>query len=69
MYRWDASRDFDPSANFEKIKAHLLVINSADDERNPLSLGILEGAMLRIENGKVYIVPGSPETRGARHDR
>lgn len=64
MYRWDASRDFDPSADLEKIKAHVLVINSADDERNPLSLGILEAAMPRIENGEVYIVPGSPETRG-----
>lgn len=64
MYQWNASRDFDPSADLEKIKAHVLVINSADDERNPEVLGVLQAAMPRIENGEVYIVPASPETRG-----
>jgi homoserine O-acetyltransferase len=64
MYQWDASRDFDPSPDLEKITAHLLVINSADDERNPLSLGILEKEMPRVAHGQVYIIPGSPETRG-----
>jgi homoserine O-acetyltransferase len=64
MYQWDASRDFDPSADLEKIKAHVLVINSADDERNPEVLGVLQEAMPLIENGEVYIVPASPETRG-----
>lgn len=64
LYQWDASRDFDPSADLEKITAHVLVINSADDERNPPEFGILEREMPRIPNGQVYIIPGSPETRG-----
>ena len=64
MYQWDASRDFDPSPDLEKITAHLLVINSDDDERNPLSLGILEAAMPRVKNGQVYIIPGGPSTSG-----
>jgi homoserine O-acetyltransferase len=64
MYQWDSSRDFDPSAELDKIKAHLLVINSADDERNPPELGVLEKEMPRIEHGQVYLIPGSPETRG-----
>ncbi len=64
MYQWDASRDFDPSADLDKITAHVLVINSADDERNPPELGVLEREMPRIKNGQVYIIPGSPETRG-----
>ena len=64
MYQWNASRDFDPTADLEKITAPILVINSGDDERNPQSLGILEKAMPRIPNGQVYIIPGSPETRG-----
>lgn len=64
MYQGDASRDFDPSADLEKITAHVLVINSADDERNPPELGILEREMPRLPNGQVYIIPGSPETRG-----
>ncbi len=64
MYQWDSSRDFDPSADLDKITAHVLVINSADDERNPPELGVLEAEMPRIANGQVYIIPGSPETRG-----
>jgi homoserine O-acetyltransferase/O-succinyltransferase len=64
LYQWDASRDFDPSPDLEKITAHVLVINSDDDERNPLSLGILEEAMPRIAHGQVYIIPGGPETSG-----
>jgi homoserine O-acetyltransferase len=42
LYQWDSSRDFNASANLEKIKATVLAINSADDERNPPELGILE---------------------------
>ena len=37
LYQWNASRDFDPTADLIKIKAALLVINSEDDERNPPS--------------------------------
>jgi homoserine O-acetyltransferase len=42
----------------------MLVIKSPDDERKPQSLGVLEAAMTLIENGKVHIIPASPETRG-----
>jgi homoserine O-acetyltransferase len=64
MYQWASSADFDPSNDLEKITAHVLVINSADDERNPPELGILEEAMPRIKNGQVYIIPASAETTG-----
>jgi homoserine O-acetyltransferase len=64
MYQWNASRDFDPSAELEKITAHVLVINSADDERNPPELGILESAMPKIAHGRTYIIPASADTRG-----
>ena len=48
----------------ERIKATVLVINSADDERNPPELGILEKALPRIKNAKALIIPGSPDTLG-----
>lgn len=64
MYQWDASREFDPGPDLEKIKAYMLVINSADDERNPPELGILEKEMPRVAHGQVYIIPGSPTTSG-----
>src|SRR5205814_3947775 len=40
LYQWDSSRDYNPSAGLEKVTAGLLAINAADDERNPLELGI-----------------------------
>ena len=39
LYQWDASRDYNASPGLERIKAALLAINSADDERNPPETG------------------------------
>jgi homoserine O-acetyltransferase/O-succinyltransferase len=64
LYQWDASRDYDPSANLERIQAVLLAINSVDDERNPPELGVLEREMKRVKNGVVLLVPASSETAG-----
>src|SRR5689334_24399115 len=50
IYQWDASHDFHP-AGLEKIEATLLLINSADDERNPPETGVTEAAMKQIKNG------------------
>jgi homoserine O-acetyltransferase/O-succinyltransferase len=64
LYQWNASRDFDPTADLSKIKAALLVINSEDDERNPPELDALEKGMAAIGHGEVYIIPASAETSG-----
>jgi homoserine O-acetyltransferase/O-succinyltransferase len=64
IYQWEASHDYDPSADMEKIAATLLVINAADDERNPPETGVTEAAVKRVKNGKIYLIPASTETRG-----
>jgi homoserine O-acetyltransferase len=64
LFQWESSKDYDPSADLERIKATVLVINSADDERNPPELGILDKALPRIKNAKALISPGSPATFG-----
>jgi homoserine O-acetyltransferase len=64
LFQWESSKDYDPSAGLEKIKASVLVINSADDERNPPELGVLEKALARIKTAKALIIPGSPDTFG-----
>jgi homoserine O-acetyltransferase len=48
----------------EKIEATLLAINAADDERNPAETGVTAGAIKRIKNGSLYLIPASAETRG-----
>jgi homoserine O-acetyltransferase len=64
LYQMDGSRDYDPSRDLEKIRARVLAINSADDERNPPELGVMEAAMQRIQNGRYVLIPIGPETRG-----
>lgn len=64
LYEWESSRDYDPSPALEGIRAALLAINSADDERNPPELGLLEREIQRVKNARVYIIPASDETPG-----
>ena len=64
LYQWDASRDYNASANLERIEAVLLAINSADDERNPPELGILERELKRVKNGRMRLIPASEQTAG-----
>jgi homoserine O-acetyltransferase len=64
LYQWEASHDYDPFAGMERIAATLLAINAADDERNPPETGVTDAAIKRINNGKLYLIPASTETRG-----
>lgn len=64
LLQWESSADYDPSRGLEKITATVLAINSADDERNPPELGILEREIKRVKNGKVLLIPGSEQTLG-----
>lgn len=64
LYQWESSADYDPSPGLERIQAMVLAINSADDERNPASLGMMEAAMKRIRNGRLLLIPESAATRG-----
>jgi homoserine O-acetyltransferase len=64
LYQWDSSRDYNASKSVEKIQASLLAINSADDERNPPELGVMEREIARVKNGRLLVVPGSDQTAG-----
>src|SRR6478609_8988215 len=64
IYQWEASHDYNPSTGLERIEAMLLLINAADDERNPPETGITDAAMKRVKNGKLYLIPASNDTRG-----
>ena len=64
LYQWDSSRDYNASAGLERIQATLLAINSADDERNPPELGVMEREMKRVANGRLLVIPASESTAG-----
>src|SRR5437016_249200 len=64
LYALEASHDYDPGSNLEKIRAPLLAINSADDLINPPELGILEREIKRVPRGRAIVIPFSDKTRG-----
>jgi homoserine O-acetyltransferase/O-succinyltransferase len=64
LYALEASRDYDPGPNLEKIRASLLAINFADDLINPPELEILEREIKRVPKGRAVVIPLSDKTRG-----
>jgi homoserine O-acetyltransferase len=64
LYALEASHDYDPGPNLERIRAPLLAINSADDLINPPELSILEREIRRLPHGRALVIPLSEKTRG-----
>ena len=64
LYQWESSGDYDAAPGLERIKATLLAINAADDERNPPETGLMDAALKRIKGGKLLLIPASTDTRG-----
>jgi homoserine O-acetyltransferase/O-succinyltransferase len=64
LYQWESSADYDPQPGLGRIKAAVLVINAADDERNPPETGLTEAALKQIKNARLLLIPASEETRG-----
>jgi homoserine O-acetyltransferase/O-succinyltransferase len=64
LYQVNASRDYDPSGGLDKIQAHVMWINSADDFVNPPELGIAEREAKKIKNCRFVLLPASDQTHG-----
>lgn len=64
LYQWESSRDYNPAPGLGSISAVVLAINSADDERNPPELGVMERELKRIKNARLLLIPGSADTFG-----
>lgn len=64
LYQFAAARDYDPGPKLMTIKARVLAINSADDERNPAELGQTAAAVKTLKDGRYYEIPVGPDSRG-----
>jgi homoserine O-acetyltransferase/O-succinyltransferase len=64
LYAVNASRNYDPSAQLEKIKAPVMWINSGDDFINPPELKIAEREVAKLKNGRFVLIPASEQTHG-----
>jgi homoserine O-acetyltransferase/O-succinyltransferase len=68
VYYYDASSDYNPAPNLEKIKAKLLLIVFDDDQINSPEFGVLDREMPRVKNGKYAIVNTGKEGNGEAED-
>jgi homoserine O-acetyltransferase len=64
LYQVEASADYDPSPDLERVAAPVLAINSADDFINPPELGLMERLIQRVKLGRYVLIPISDTTRG-----
>jgi homoserine O-acetyltransferase len=64
LYYVNASRNYDPSPQLEKIKAPVMYINSGDDFINPPELGIAEREVKRVKNARYVLILASESTFG-----
>jgi homoserine O-acetyltransferase/O-succinyltransferase len=64
LYQVNASRNYDPSPQLDKIKAAVMYINSADDFINPPELGTAQSEIKRVKNARFILIPISEQTRG-----
>jgi homoserine O-acetyltransferase len=64
LYQVNASRNYDPSPQLEKITAAVMWMNSSDDFINPPELGIAEKESKRLKNGAFVLIPISDQTHG-----
>jgi homoserine O-acetyltransferase/O-succinyltransferase len=64
IFYLNASRNYNPEAKLDTIKAPVLWINSADDFINPPELGIAEREVKKIPHAKFILLPISDQTRG-----
>ncbi len=64
LYAVNASRNYDPSPQLEKIAVPVMFVNSADDFINPPELGIAEREIKRVKQGRFVLIPISDQTHG-----
>lgn len=64
LYALSSSSDYHPENALDKIEAHLFAVNFADDEFNPIELGVMEKMMPQVKNGGYVVIPSSTETQG-----
>jgi homoserine O-acetyltransferase len=68
LYRYDASSDYNPAPDLEKIKARLLLIEFEDDQVNAPEFAALEREMPRVKNGRYVIIPFGKLSNGEAYN-
>jgi homoserine O-acetyltransferase len=64
IYQWASAADYNAEPGLDRIRAPLMAINSADDERNPPETGTMQASLKKLKRARLLLIPASAETRG-----
>ena len=64
LYQYEASTDYNPTADLGKIQARVIAINTEDDTVNQPELGVMEREIRRVARGRYVLVPRGDSTIG-----
>ena len=68
MYQYEASNDYDPAPELEKIHARLIAVEFADDQINSPQFSVLDREVPRVKRGSYVIIPAGEDTNGEADD-
>lgn len=64
LYSLEASSDYNPAPDLEKIKAKVLLIEFDDDQINSPEFAVLDREMPRVKNGRYVIIQTGEQGHG-----
>jgi len=64
LFYYDASRDYNPAPDLNKITAKLLLVLFADDQIDSPEFGALDQEMPKVKNGRYVIIPAGNQSNG-----
>ncbi|HEV2746990.1 MAG TPA: alpha/beta fold hydrolase [Allosphingosinicella sp.] len=64
IYQLEASRDYDPWPQLDRMRVPMTWVNSSDDFINPADYGIAEDAARRLKSGRYILIRATSDTRG-----
>jgi homoserine O-acetyltransferase/O-succinyltransferase len=64
LYELESIYDYSPETDLPKVKAHVLLVNNAEDFADPPDLDTIPRAMKKIAHGTYVLTPYGPNTHG-----
>ena len=64
LYQYEASSDYNPDPDLEKIKAKLVLIVFEDDQINSPQFAALDREMPGVKNGRYVLIPAGKQSNG-----
>ena len=64
LYWFESSWDYDPEGALDRITAPVMAVNFADDQINPIELGVMDKLIAKVPHGRYVLIPAGPGSLG-----